>query len=296
MMQVELVRTTTRDTMVLDGVYHRSLSPTSNSADIDAAVCLSGVGSNFYGSELIESIAVRLTEVGIAALRVNTRGHDGVSTAKTASGGVLQGAAYETVDDCRHDVATWIDFLRKLGHQRIALVGHSLGALKSLYSQAFEPCDGVEHVLAISPPCLSYDSFRRSSQATSFQGSLATAQQFVAEGSPSMLFRATFPFPLVISAATYIDKYGPGERYNFLKWATQIRCKVAFVFGGREIQSDNPAFSGIVEQIPALPWLGQPASVKIIADANHNYTGCLAELTDLVQSCVTSTTGSNVAR
>ena len=46
------------------------------------------------------------------------------------------GAAYETVDDCRHDVTAWVEFLKSCGHKRIILIGHSLGGLDARRLQA----------------------------------------------------------------------------------------------------------------------------------------------------------------
>jgi pimeloyl-ACP methyl ester carboxylesterase len=239
------------------------------------------VGSNFYGSEMIEQLATGLQQHGITAVRINTRGHDAVSTLKMTGGGRLQGAAYETVDDCRADVAAWVELLQSRGYQRIGLVGHSLGALKSLYAQAHEQFACVSTVVAISPPCLSYDRFRHAPNPTAFQASLAQAELLLREGDPELLFRATFPFPLLISPQTFMDKYGPGERYNMLKWGTAIDRPISFIFGQRELATDNLAFAGIVEDLQQLDWPRQP-TWKIVAHANHNYSAQLEELCALV--------------
>ena len=47
--------------------------------------------------------------------------------------------AYEVVDDCRHDLAAWLDWLKQLAGPRLGLLGHSLGAVKCLYAQANQP-------------------------------------------------------------------------------------------------------------------------------------------------------------
>ena len=71
-----------------------------------------------HGCSAREALAERLRGLGCAVLRANTRGHDGVSTAVTPRGGRRLGAAYETIDDCRHDVAAWVDFLRQRGFSK----------------------------------------------------------------------------------------------------------------------------------------------------------------------------------
>ena len=44
---------------------------------------------------------------------------------------IALGAAYEVVDDCQHDLAGWLGWLRQNVGQHVALLGHSMGALKS---------------------------------------------------------------------------------------------------------------------------------------------------------------------
>src|SRR5436190_23672164 len=136
-MLVDLVHTTTRDGVRLDGMLQM---PTGGKTwPVDGLCFVHGTGGNFYGSTLFDAIGQRCLERGCAVLRVNTRGHDGISNAVTAKGGRRLGAAYEIVDDCRHDLAAWVDFLQQRVGPRIALVGHSLGAVKCLYTLAHEP-------------------------------------------------------------------------------------------------------------------------------------------------------------
>src|SRR3954463_7081006 len=102
-MQVDLVQVTTRDGVRLDGAL---LNPPQTGAQLslDAVCFIHGTGGNFYSSTLFDSFAARFLDLGCAVLRVNTRGHDGISNAVTARGGRRLGAAYEVVDECRHDV------------------------------------------------------------------------------------------------------------------------------------------------------------------------------------------------
>src|SRR6516225_8609375 len=150
-MLVDLVQTTTRDDIRLDGIY-QSPASAAKSLPIDAFCLIHGTGSNFYSSSLLESIANRLVDLGTGVLRANTRGHDGISTAVTSRGGTRQGAAYEVVDDCRHDVAAWVAWLKERAGPRIGLIGHSLGAVKCLYALARQPELSPACVVAISPP------------------------------------------------------------------------------------------------------------------------------------------------
>ncbi len=279
-MQVDLVQTQTADGVRLDGALHESDS-SGRQIRLDAVVCFSGVGSNFYGSRLIDRIAQRLNEVGIAALSVNTRGHDGISTAVTKLGTKKQGAAYEMVDDCRYDVSAWVNFLVSRGHERIGLLGHSLGAIKVLYSQAYDPHQSVQSIVAISPPRLSCSQFKDSTSSSSFLSSLSRAQELIEKEQANELFSATFPFPLVISAATYLDKYGPEERYNILRFVHRIRVPLSLIYGGRELADGNPAFTDLIGELEALDWQ-RPPTVRTVQGADHFYSARVAQLLEQI--------------
>jgi alpha-beta hydrolase superfamily lysophospholipase len=198
---------------------------------VDAFCLVHGTGGNFYSSTLFDELAERLLALGCGVLRVNTRGHDGISSAVTARGGRRLGAAYEVVDDCRHDLAAWIDWLAQRAGPRIGLVGHSLGAVKCLYALAHEPRQDVARVVAVSPPQLSYSWFCSGPWAGEFLATHARAEEHLARGEPAALLDVKLPLPFVITAAGYAEKYGPDERYNYLKFAASVRCPTLFTFG-----------------------------------------------------------------
>ena len=120
-MLVDLVQTTTRDGVRLNGILRTPPVSGPPAVAFDAFCLIHGTGGNFYSSSLFDSLAERFLQLGCAVLRVNTRGHDVMSNAVTARGGRRLGAAYEVVDDCRHDVAAWIDWLKQRVGPRIGL-------------------------------------------------------------------------------------------------------------------------------------------------------------------------------
>jgi len=79
-MALELVQTWTADDLRLDGSYQAPAS-LARGAWRRRLVLVHGTGGNFYNSTLFDQIAERLLELGCGVLRVNTRGHDGISTA-----------------------------------------------------------------------------------------------------------------------------------------------------------------------------------------------------------------------
>lgn len=275
---VELVRVTTGDGLRLDGALSAALPDATARPVADAALLVHGTGSNFYSSSLLEAVAQRLHARGISALRVNTRGHDGMSTASSPSGGVPGGAAYEMVGDCLLDLAAWIDLLAARGFKRVMLVGHSLGALKCLHYLTHESDSRVGWLVAISPPRLSYQRFATGPRGELFLTQYRQAEQFVQQGRGDELMPIQFPIPYVITARGYLDKYGRDERYNLISHLPRLSLPALVTYGGQETQS-NPAFQGLpddIEQSAAANSL--PLTLAVVAGADHFYSGCRSEL------------------
>lgn len=290
-MLVELVRTVTRDGLRLDGglvapAAAGSAAMPPEDAAARVALLLHGVGSNFYSSSTLEPLAAALGRAGWGVLLANTRGRDLVYMASVGSVRRRLGAACETVADCCLDVAAWVDFLVQRGFARVTLVGHSLGAIKALYSQAHQPQAQVERVVAISPPRLSYAAFRAMPDSSLFEQSLAEAQRLVEAGQPDALFTCQFPFPLLITAGSYLDKYGPAERYNILRLADKVGCPTLFVYGGKELAEGGIAFAGMPEAMAELPG-HERRHVTILDGADHVYTGLTEPLAQTVLAYLT---------
>ncbi len=283
-MHVELVRTVTRDGLRLDGALAaaaKSQYASSSSQTATAAILLHGVASNFYTSSTFEPLIPKLQALGLDVFAVNTRGHDSIFGTSLGTVRRRFGAAYENVDDCRQDIAAWINLLKSRGQQRIALVGHSLGAVKAVYFQAHEKSADVAAVVGVSPPRLSYSAFMNAPESAQFWESMHTAQEMAKAGQGEELFTSKFPFPMLMTAAAYIDKYGPAERYNILKFAADLPCPALFAYGSKELTSGGIPFAGMPDALNSLP-NGDWRTVKVIDGADHVYTGVAPALADAI--------------
>ena len=285
-MRCELVQTTTRDDIRLDGAF---LTPASSATacPFDGFVLIHGTGGNFYSSTLFDDLAQRLLDLGSSVLRVNTRGHDGISTAVTSKGGRRQGAAFEVVDDCRHDIAAWLAWLKQRTGPRVGLLGHSLGAVKCIYAAAHEPQLAPACIVAISPPRLSYSWFCASSKRAEFLETYQRAEKLAGAGSPAALMEVALPLPFIITAAGYLEKYGPDERCNFLKFIGGVPCPVLVTLGEIEM-AGNMAFQGSYEILQEIGGKVPRIQVKNIAGADHFYTGVRSELIDCLEEWFTA--------
>jgi alpha-beta hydrolase superfamily lysophospholipase len=267
---VDLLRVTTRDGCQLDGMLQRPSGP--NSLDLDAVCLVHGTGGNFYGSALFETFSRKILDLGCSVVRVNTRGHDGISTAVTGKGGVRLGAAYETVDDCRHDLASWLEWTRANLGPRVALLGHSLGAVKCLYAAAHEPASAPQSVVAVSPPRLSYSWFCSSSRRAEFLATYEKAEELTRAGQGGTLVEVKLPLPMAIAAAGYVEKYGPEERYNYLRFLGGVPCPTVILLGEAEV-ANNMAFQEAPAELARLAENRPLLTFELIAGADHFYSG-----------------------
>jgi len=287
---VELVQVRTADGLRLDGALaipkhadHAVVSRGSNvqhRPPVDAALCVHGTGSNFYGATLFEGLTPKLLADGLAVLRVNTRGHDVVSVASTLHGPRRLGSALEQVEDCRHDLIAWLEFLASRGFKSVALIGHSLGAIKALHTAARIQHPALARLVAISPPRLSHSHYLASEKREEFLTQYRLAQEHVAAGRGDALIER--PLWFLASAASFIDKYGPDEKYNFLRELNRLHLSTLFAFGGLELQEAN--FCGLPEDISAAVSPAQNIQVVTIAGANHIYTGQIDELAHKIRA------------
>ena len=224
--QAILVQVTTADGLRLHGALEAPLKVDSDSPDghapaVDVWLCIHGTGSNFYAASTLAGLAPKLLADGAAVLRANTRGHDLVSTGPAGRGPL--GAAFERVDEAPLDLAAWIDFLKAGGFARIGLLGHSLGAIKAAFTLAADDPPRVERLVAVSPPRLSYAYFCQTPRGEEFRQTFAAAEERVAAGRGDELMLVKFPLAYYVSAAGYVDRYGPRERYNVLSLLSRVR-------------------------------------------------------------------------
>jgi hypothetical protein len=289
---VDLVQTTTRDGVRLDGIYQAATR--APAIPLDAFCLLHGTGGNFYGSTLFDALAGRLLGLGCGVLRVNTRGHDLVSNAQTDRGGRRLGAAYEAVDDCRADVAAWVGWLAGRAGPRVGLLGHSSGAVKALYALAREPALPVAAAVAVSPPRLSHSWFALGPEAGEFLDTYRAALRAVRAGTPRALLEVRLPLPFVITAEGYVEKYGPDERYNYLRFLADVPCPVLLTLGGVECEN-NMAFRGAAEALAEITVRRPGLCVQTVPGADHFYTGVREDLAGRVEAWLRALPGVDAA-
>jgi alpha-beta hydrolase superfamily lysophospholipase len=271
-MNVELVRVVTADGVRLEGSLRLPESPETGRLPVDIVIFHHGVGGNFYNQSFFEPMSDAFLQLGCAVLRANNRGHD---LAFNSPAGRL-GAAFETVDDCRHDWTAWTDFAASRGFGKIGLWGQSLGAVKTIYSLATEGDTRIARAITTSPPRFSYSAYKAREDGAAFLAYYEQAERLVSAGQPDSLFAADLPTSLIATARTYVDKYGPAERYDVLKHLPNVKTPLLLTIGGEEgiyqDKADRFAFGGLAAKVSSLASDLPNVTFELIEGADHAYT------------------------
>ena len=230
-MLVDLVEVTTADNVSLVGAFFEPQYQSVTEKRIDGFLLIHGSGGHFYSSAT-RTMASDLSKAGYPCLTLNTRGHDTVWVDNQT--GIFHGNAFEILDDSRLDLRAGIDFLQNRGIQRICLLGHSMGAVKISYYAAFQNDPRIQAVIPISPVRLSYSYYMGSEDAEEFRNNLELADEMEANGRALDLMKVKFPIKQFFSAASYLDKHGPGERYNLVDLAPRIHVPILTLAGSLE--------------------------------------------------------------
>ena len=270
-MSVDLVNVKTRDGLRLDGIWRKPDLGVSSRLGVDLVILHHGVGGNFYGAGMFEEYSDALMEKGCAVLRVNNRGHDGMSRAVVGEGVKRIGAAYESMDECKYDWEAWVDFAQAAGYQSIGIWGHSLGAAKSIYYMATEGDRRVKCVVAGSPPRFSYSAYAAMEEGEEFTRLASQAQKCIDDRHPETLIDTPYPLPLILAAEVFIEKYGPEERFNILNYLPNVRVPLLVMIGTEEAQT-MMGFRGLPLEVERLTGELDHLTFESIPGADHAYT------------------------
>jgi len=288
-MLVDLIRLTAADGMELDGAFFEPSPNAKPDGPIDAVLCIHGSGRAFY-TAATANMADDLRNRGYAALTLNTRGHDTVWVDRQT--GVAEGNAYEILDTGRQDLRAGIDYLAGLGYQRIGILGHSMGAVKVAYYAATEGDDRVAAVIPVSPVRLSCSYYLESEDADEFRANLETADRMEEEGRALDLFYVDFPIKEMFSAAAYLDKHGPLEKYNVIDHAPNIRVPM-FVLSG-SLETHTRLLDVPQDMITAA--VNSPrAEYLVLEGGNHSLTNMMPEAGAAVLDWLASLSSAGVS-
>jgi pimeloyl-ACP methyl ester carboxylesterase len=268
----EIVYTETEDGLLLEGVLMR---PRDEIAQPLALVWVHGLTSKFYAPTEIK-VGRGVVDAGYTVISGNNRGHDFGSRVRRRAGEVLLGGGgWELFDESPRDVAAWIGFAQSLGFERVALLGHSLGALKVTYYQAQRRDPRVAGVVAASPPL----------RAGRFDSKLvALAQQMVADGHGQDLlpWGSTAAGAGTMSAATYLHRVNIGFDFYGVDVpepaVSRIECPLLVLFG----TENDVGTADDLELIRRNASSAARVDTAMIAGGDHGYTGQEAQVAGIL--------------
>jgi hypothetical protein len=122
-MIVDLVSIQTQDGVRLGGSWRKPIQGQASQLGVDVVILHHGVAGNFYHPGMFDDYSDAILAQGCAVLRVNNRGHDLICRAVIGQEVKRMGAAYERLDDSRHDWRAWVDFAAAAASKRFGSGG-----------------------------------------------------------------------------------------------------------------------------------------------------------------------------
>ena len=275
-MLVDLISVINREGLRLDGAFYAPAEGVRGLGPVDAVLLIHGSRGNFY-DPATKTMAEDLSGLGYACLTLNTNAHDTMWF--NPAGQNFKGNAFEVLENTMSDLGAGIDHLSERGYQRIGLLGHSIGAVRVAYYAATQNDPRVAVVVPISPVRLSYSYYMESEDAEEFGSIVAVAQRLIDQGDPEGVLRVRFPIPQFFSAASYLDKHGPEEKYNLIRLAGGIRVPILTLNGSLETHT---RLRDMAQDLAAASVNSPRAATLMIDQGEHSLVNRMAEASDAV--------------
>lgn len=296
----ELVSCCTEDGVRLDGLLVEGGKQSS-----ECWLVTHGVNDCFYGSPLLKTLAEILTERSGSVLLVNNRGHD-ISAFNFGAVPMRLGSQYESIHKCVLDLNAWGNFILERDKHWTGVAAHSLGAIKTAYWALDNQSNGALtqgvfgvgtafasrfKVILLSPPRLTTSVLLTDpKRGQAFSDDLEHARTLCDSGRHDHVMRIRYPMPNWVSAATFLDKYGSADRYDYIRFLEQLdhsqasQVDALWLFGEREVRQGSANFlDADLNVLEAADRLGQHQHhVSVVSNADHSYRGCEEELKAII--------------
>ena len=175
---------------------------------------------------------------------------------------------------CPISTGLWI-ISKERGYRRFILVGHSLGAIKSIIYQGTRQRADVVSIVSCSAPKQFYSE--RIARQAGFREIIEKAETMIAEGKgEELLSIAVGATPGIFTARTHLDKYGRDDRNDCRPYAKRLGCPLLAIVGSAEPKFFHEYAQEIVAGAAAS------ASFKLVDGANHFYNRHTAEIVEII--------------
>ena len=127
-MTTKIIKFEATDGILLDGILNKCESDTDK-----ILIQIHGMTSNCF-KKREKIITNKVSSLNIDTLCFNNRGSEIIKYCKNKTGEkILQGTAYENIEDSYFDILGAIKYVVELGYKNVYLQGHSLGSTKIVY-------------------------------------------------------------------------------------------------------------------------------------------------------------------
>ena len=92
----------------------------------------------------------------------------------------------------------------------------------------------------------------------------------VAAGDGERLIRVSQPLAYVTTAAGYVEKYGPVDPYDLLRYLPFVRCPSLVVIGEQSLKT-SAAVAGLPESLAELVSQGCRVQTRVLPGADISY-------------------------
>jgi pimeloyl-ACP methyl ester carboxylesterase len=250
---------------------HGALFTPERPSDL-ALLLVHGVAMNFYLPPLF-TFGQELTARGFHSFAINTRGHDWISRAGNLT--KFGGSAYENLEDCLPDLDGALDYLKRHGYRRIILIGHSLGAIKSIIYQGTRQRPDVIGIVSCSAPRQFYSE--RVARQAGFRELIEKAEAMVAEGKGEELIPVGVgSTPGIFTARSHVNKYGRDDNNDCRPYAKRLGCPLLAIVGSGEPNF----FYEYAQEIVAAA--GPDSDCKLVDGAGHFYHRHISEMVEII--------------
>jgi pimeloyl-ACP methyl ester carboxylesterase len=264
--QTQLCTFKTGDNERLHGLL---FTPPTGPSDL-ALVFIHGVAMNFYLPPL-SVFGQELAARGFHSFVINTRGHDWISRAGNLA--KFGGSAYETLEECLPDLDGALDFMKQQGYGRFVLIGHSLGAIKSIIYQGTRQRSDVVGVVSCSAPRQFFSE--RVARQPGFREVIEKAEAMIAAGDSEELLSVSVGSTLgIFTARTHVNKYGRDDRNDCRPYAKLLGCPLLAIVGSEEPKF----FHEYAQEIVAAA--APHGTCTLVDGANHFYNRHTPEMVE----------------
>jgi pimeloyl-ACP methyl ester carboxylesterase len=235
-------------------------------------ILVHGVAMNFYLPPLF-NVGQELATRAFHSFVINTRGHDWISRAGNLN--KFGGSAYETLEESLPDLDGALGFLKERGYRRFVLIGHSLGAVKSIIYQGTRQRADVIGIVSCSAPRQFYSE--RVARQPGFRELIDKAEELVAQGKGEQLLSvAVGQNPGIFTARTHVNKYGRDDRNDCRPYAGRLGCPLLAIVGSAEPKF----FYQYAQEITA--GAGSNGTCILIDGANHFYNRHISKMVEVI--------------